>query len=296
MRVVAVIPAWNARSRLDDVLDALDGQVEHVVVVDNLSSDGTAAWLSTARANVACLESGDNIGYAAAVNRAIEHARRWSPDAVLLVNDDAVFGPGAVALLSAALERDATIGAASAHMVYADDEGTLNGAGGTFDRERGWAALRGAGTPDDGRFTGSPDVEYPSGAASLLRSAALDDVGGMDEAYYLYFEDADWGLRAAELGWRTIYVPEARVVHVGSAGTADDPARRRYYNVRNRLRLARRHASRSGRALAWAETIGLLAKQPPRWISPARRRDAEAVFLGVLDHLRGRYGRSARFG
>jgi GT2 family glycosyltransferase len=296
VRVVAVIPSWNAVQRIGDVLTALDGQVEGVVVVDNGSTDGTADWLAEFRPDVTCLALGDNRGYPAAVNLALRQAREASPEGVLLVNDDAVFASDAVAALGDALEGDHGAGAASARMVYADRPGILNGAGGVFDPARGWAALRGAGEPDDGRYDPYPSVDYPSGAASLLRSRALDEVGDFEESFYLYFEDADWGLRAAAQGWRSIYVPGARVVHVGSAGTASDPARRRYYNVRNRLLLASRYASRRGRRAAWLETALLLAKQPLRWLDSGRRRDAEAVFAGVADHLRGRYGRSARFG
>jgi len=138
-------------------------------------------------------------------------------------------------------------------------------------------------------------VDCPSGVAGLVRREALEVVGGFDEAYYLYYEDVDWGLRARRAGWRTSFVRSARVLHGGSTGTASDPARRRYYNVRNRLRFSSRHSPVRGRLYAWLATLGLLAKQPVRWLSARRRRDAEAVAWAVADHLRGRYGRSAHF-
>jgi hypothetical protein len=209
---------------------------------------------------------------------------------VALVNDDAVFLPGAVAALVDVLERVPGAGAASAKTLYTGRPGVLNGTGGAFDPDRALAALRGEGEVDRGQYDGLPEVAYPSGAASLLRWRAVQEVGSFDEAYYLYFEDADWGLRARALGWATVFAPRARVMHEGSAGTRSDPARRRYYNVRNRLLLASRYASSQGRRRAWLETLALAAKQPARWSDTHRRSDAEAVWSGVLDHLMGRYG------
>ena len=187
-------------------------------------------------------------------------------------------------------------GAVSARMLYRDRPGILNGAGGQWWPRRARAVLRGAGEPDRGQYDDLPEVDYPSGAASLLNMAAVDRVGGMDERFYLYFEDADWGLRARAAGWRTLYAPGAVALHVGSAGTAARPARRRYYNVRNRLLLASLHAPVGGRAWAWLETLWLAGRQPARWLWRWRRDDAEAVLAGIVDHVAGRYGRSTRFG
>ncbi len=303
-RIVAIIPAYESRERLATVLAALQGQVAIAVVIDNGSRDGTSDWLrgevrAGARSDWPPLHIrslGENLGFPAAVNRGLAVAADLEASAVLLVNDDVRFLPGAVAALAEALHGDPTAGAATAHMVYADRPEVLNGAGGRYRPQRAWAALRGEGEPDDGRYRDRPVVDYPSGAASLLRREAIDDTGRLDEAWQLYFEDADWGLRAAARGWRTRYVADARVLHQGSAGTAADPARRRYYNVRNRLRFARLHAPPLGRLRAWLETLRSAVIQPLRWLWPKRRRDAEAVLLGIADHLRGRYGRSARFG
>lgn len=298
LRITAVIPTWNGRGRLAESLDGLAGQVDCVVVVDNGSTDGTAAWLAgrTGDPEVVAIHNPDNRGFPAAANQGIARALADGAEAVLLVNDDAIFEAGAVGVLAAVLWEDASAGAVSAKMVYRDRPDRLNGTGGIVDLGRGWAWLRGAGELDRGQYDAVELADYPNGAASLLRRAAIEAVGGFDEAYYLYYEDVDWGLRAYRLGWRTRFAPTGRVHHGGSAATASDPARRRYYNVRNRLRFARLHTRPGGRAWAWLATLGLLAKQAVRWFSRTRRRDAEAVAWGVVDHLRGRYGRSGRFG
>jgi len=304
-QIVAIIPAWNARTRLPAVLASLFGQVAAVVIVDNGSTDGSVEWLRgigegpdppPAWPALHLIANPDNRGYPAAVNQGLKRAAALDASAVLLVNDDARFDPGAVAALAEALQADPQAGAATARLVYAERPDVLNGAGGLYLPGRAWAALRGAGEADLGQYDHHGYADYPSGAASLLRWQSLESVGPLDEAWYLYYEDVDWGLRAAAMGWSTRYVAGARVSHLGSAGTARDPARRRYYNVRNRLRFARRHAPPAGRLRAWLETLRLACLQPLRWLWPRRRRDATAVLLGIADHLRGRYGRSDRFG
>lgn len=323
--IIAVIPAWNARDRLTGVLAALADQVDGIVVVDNGSGDGTADALAAGGAHQAgelvsnvggvgdggdvgdvgssndvgrldplrttLIRNPDNRGYAEAVNQGIERALADGAAAVLLVNDDAIFEPGAVRALASALAAAPDVGAATAHLTYADRPDVLNGAGGSWWPHRARVGLRGSGEPDDGRYAAAPDVAYPSGAAALLRHEAIAAVGGMDERYRLYYEDADWGLRAQAAGWRTVYVPGAHVRHVGWAGTRSDPAKRRYYNVRNRLLFAREHAPLTGRLWAWGATAWLVGKQLMRWWWPSRRRDAEAVFAAVADHVRRRYGR-----
>ncbi|MFQ5460149.1 MAG: glycosyltransferase family 2 protein [Anaerolineae bacterium] len=297
--VAAVVPTWNARPRLDRVLDGLGRQVDLVVAVDNGSTDGTAealaAWAGGAPGRVA-VPLATNQGYPAAVNAGARVALGAGAAAFALANDDAVFDAGAVVKLCRGLEADPRAAATTAKLVYEAAPGTLNGTGGLWVPRRAWASLRGEGEVDGGQYDQDVVVSYPSGAGSLIRAAAWRDVGPMDEAYFLYYEDADWGLRAAEKGWRVLFVPAATVRHMGSAGTAEDPARRRYYNVRNRLLFASRHAPPRGRGWAWAATGCLMAKQPARWLDPGRRRDAEAVFRAVADHLRQRYGRGAQFG
>lgn len=298
--VAAVVPAWNALPRLPAVLAALHGRVDLIVVVNNGSDDGSTAWLegwvaeaATARRHIVRTE---NDGYAAAVNVGVTAALAAGATAVLLVNDDAVFEEDAVQALCAALRANPKLAAVSAKLIYADRPGVLNGTGGWWDPVHAIARLRGEGEPDAGQYDALTDVDYPSGAASLVRAAAWRDVGPMDEAYYLYYEDVDWGRRALERGWRIGFAGDAVVRHVGSAGTMDAPQRRRYYNVRNRLLFAGTYATARGRSWAALATLVLLLKQPVRYLYRSRRADAEAIGLAVWHHLVGRYGRAAGIG
>jgi len=219
-RVFAVIPAWNCRDRIETVLESLAGQVDGIVIVDNASRDGTAEWLATRAISgevadrrlpeLRVLLNAENQGWPAAINRGLREAWACGAELALILNDDAQTLPGAVQALQKAVARDGRIAAASARMTYQDRPHVLNGTGGKVDFRRAFAALRGEGEPDFGQFAAAPDPDYPSGAASLIRRVAWESVGPFDEAYYLYYEDADWGLRARALGWRIVYAPAAR--------------------------------------------------------------------------------------
>jgi GT2 family glycosyltransferase len=295
--IVAVVPTWRAAERVGTVLRHLAPQVDGVVVVDNGSDDGTPAALRAAATAVACpvevIANDDNRGYAAAVNQGLERALAQGATRVLVANDDAIFLPGAVAALDEALARAPAAGCATARLVYAARPNVLNGAGGEWLAWRGLARLRGEGRARDAPLRGAPD--YPSGAAVLFRRAALADVGLLDPTYYLYYEDVDWGLRARARGWPVAYAPDAVVLHGGSTGTRDAPARRRYYNVRNRLRFAAAHAPLVGRLWVAGATLLLLGKQPLRLLSSRRRADARAAVWGVVDFVRHRRGRGPAF-
>jgi GT2 family glycosyltransferase len=293
--VAAVIPAWNAADRICAVLAAAKPQLDLVVVVDNGSTDGTADQAASLYPDIAVIRRAVNDGYAVALNEGMARALALGAGSALWLNDDVILEDGAVECLVGLLMSQHDAAAASARLVYQDRPEVLNGAGGSWRPDRSWAALRGEGEADLGQYDQAPDPDYPSGAASLVAVDAWINVGPMDETWYLYYEDVDWGLRAGRGGWRTAYAPGALARHAGSLGTRTDPARRRYYNVRNRLRFAARYASPAGRVWVWAATSLLLAKQGLRLFFPTRRRDAEAVVLAVGDHIRGRTGRSPRF-
>jgi len=296
-RIVAVIPAWHARERLPALLDALQAEDLPVIVVDNGSQDGSAAWLRAARPEVQLLALGHNHGWAGAINRGVAAARESGESAVLLLNDDCLPAPGAPSILAAALADQSRLGAVTPRLVYAARPGVLNSTGSLWDPRRARVTTRGDGEPDDGRYADARAVDAPSGACCLIRMAALLEVGPFDEQSFLYYDDVDWGLRAAAAGWPTAYVPEAVAHHHGSLGTADDAPRRRYYNVRNHLRFARRHATGRGVLRAWAEAVIDMPRQLLRACGPpARRADAFARLHGLADALRGVAGRSERYG
>jgi GT2 family glycosyltransferase len=200
-------------------------EVERLIVVDNASSDGSADVARSVGAD-AVVEHGANLGFAAGVNRGL---RESSADLVLLLNPDALIEPAALRALLDALRGDG--GVVMAGPMLRDARGVL--AGGrrfsTVVNRLCWhlpLPVRPQwSTPEYGGALGSDrpqPVDYLWGAALLCRRRFLDEVGGLDERFFLYSEDEDLGRQARARQARSLLVPGAVVRHVGGASTPDD--------------------------------------------------------------------------
>lgn len=209
-----------------------------LIVVDNASPDGGAASrqavdrLSPGLATLVALAQ--NRGFAAGVNAGL--ARRRG-EYVLLLNDDAEVGPGAIARCVEVLAAQPSNVVAVAPVVHlADQPDTIDSAGLVL-RANGEAFSAGIGQPDLGQFRTGERVLGPCFAAALVRSAAFDpgSVGLLDERYFLYYEDVDWALRATLSGHATVVVADAGVHHGHARSTRHLGEARRYRLVQRNL-------------------------------------------------------------
>src|SRR5690606_32943828 len=121
--------------------------------------------------------------------------------------------PGWLAALVAAVEESPAVGMAASKILLARDPGRIDKAGHLMYLD-GLNHGRGSGEPDRGQFDEAGEVLFPDAAAALYRREMLDQVGLFDERFFAYGEDADLGLRGRLAGWRAVYAPGARVLHV----------------------------------------------------------------------------------
>lgn len=199
-----------------------------MLVVDNASSDGTAALLAERYPSVRVLTSPVNAGFAGGVAVALDQV---TTPLVVLLNNDAVVRPGWLAALLTAFDDLAVAGVTSRLLL---PDGRVNSAGGTLTRN-GYGHDVGYGEPDGPAFDTPVEVAYGCGAAFALRTAAVREVGGVDPRFFLYYEDVDlsWRLRLA--GYRIVYAPAAVVVHEHSASVGEFSMLHTYQTERNRL-------------------------------------------------------------
>jgi N-acetylglucosaminyl-diphospho-decaprenol L-rhamnosyltransferase len=216
-RVDVGIVTWNTRDLTVAAvrrLLAADSACElRVLVRDHASSDGTADALS--RVPGVEVERHDaNPGFAAGVNALV---RRSDAPWFLALNSDAWPEGDAVRRLVAALERAPAAAVVSAGLRRPD--GSAEPAGLPFPGLR--QAARGAARPGAVAQPATVgEVDWVVFAAVLLRRAALDEVGPLDESFHMYAEDLEWCWRARSHGWQVLVEPAATVVHVGNASGA----------------------------------------------------------------------------
>ena len=210
-----------------------------VVVVDGASGDGSASRIAAAvegegwGAWVSVLPLAENRGFSAGNNAGIDFLRRRSivPDWFLLLNPDTVVRAGAVQAL---LDRGSShpgIGIVGSRLE--DPDGTPQRSAFRFHSASG-ELERGVRLSLVSRLLASrmvvlpqPEtacrVDWVSGASLLVRRELLDEIGGLDEGFFLYFEEVDFCLRAARAGWECWHEPSSRVVHLGGQSTGVDP-------------------------------------------------------------------------
>jgi GT2 family glycosyltransferase len=246
MDVSIIIVSWNGKELLRRCLRTLAERTKGVsyeaFVVDNASSDGSAAMVAQEFPGVTLVANSRNTGFAAACNEGI---RRASGEFILLLNPDTELRKDAITTLVAAMRARQEVGIAGPKMLNPD--GTLQPSVRRFPtlasqipillKAHNVPRLRVAPSlakyfSDDMDYGTAQRVDQVMGAAFLIRGSVIRDLGMLDERYFIWFEEVDYCKRAAEKGIQTWYLPEASVVHHGGASFAKEFGvnKQRYYN------------------------------------------------------------------
>lgn len=201
-----VVVTYNSGSAVADRLRTVAGELgpgDELIVVDNASSDGTAAAVAGAGLDVDLVRSPANLGFAAGCNLGAERA---SGALLLFLNPDVVPERGAIAALRSSGEWDAWQGL----ITYPDGE-TVNSAGGEV-HYLGISWAGGCERPVESHDA-AREVGFASGACLMLRRAEWEALGGFEPSYFMYCEDVDLSLRVRLRGGRVGIEPGARFRH-----------------------------------------------------------------------------------
>ncbi len=233
--ISVVIVNWNRRELLRACLESLrrqSGISFETIVVDNGSNDGSPDLAREFGAQVICNQS--NLGFCAANNQGITASRG---EYVALINNDAEAEPGWLAALHRACSSASDVGMAASKVLVWEDPTRIDKAGHLIFPD-GQNRGRGAGALDRGQFDRAEEVLWPDGCAAMYRKSMLDRIGGFDEDFFAYGDDAELGLRARIAGWRCLYAPDAVVRHHRGSTMGKGSADRLELIERNRVLLA----------------------------------------------------------
>jgi GT2 family glycosyltransferase len=217
--VSVVIPNWNGAVHLPECLDSIDAQTLkplEVIVVDNGSTDDSLQLLARMFSKVIVVRLSSNRGFAAAVNEGIRISRG---EFVFLLNNDTRLDEDCIRLMVDRLVASSEWSTVACKMVNYFDNSLIDGAGDMLTRS-GLMATRGHGEPDDGRFGKSDEVFGACAGAALYRRSMFEEIGGFDEDFISYLEDADMAFRARLGGYRCVYEPAAICFHKRGATAA----------------------------------------------------------------------------
>ena len=319
MHIGIIIVSYNTRALLHNALRSLyaaqlpAGCALRVIVVDNASHDNSAAMVARDFPQAMLIASPTNLGFtggnnlglyllglkvnppAAALPLALE-AATVPPNYLFLLNPDTEIAPDALLHMIDFMQRTPRAGMCGAHLRYGD--GTFQHGAFRFPTLAQsaldffpLAGVKGAhrlhNSPINGRYaaahwqgTNPFAVDFVLGAAMFVRAAVVNDIGGLDDAYFMYCEEMDWALRMQQAGWGIYALPTAHVTHY--EGQSSRQVRWQAYEQlwRSRFRFYTKHAAHYPRGYrVW---LRLLVRAGAWWRSrAARRRFARGAASGT---------------
>jgi GT2 family glycosyltransferase len=263
-----------------------------VVVALNASPDFDEIVAQDTCPGVRVVRSEANLGYAGGCNLGWRDLGD-AVDAVLFLNNDVVVPPDLLAPILRCFGARPEAGVAGATVVYYDDPSRVWAIGGRINRTFGYT--RHAGFNDEALPTSDELVDYVNGSAIAVRREVLERLGGWDESYFHFFDEADLCERARELGYQSYAVAGTPVRHkvsatTGHRGSAQFNRAQAYYFARNRVRFVGRHFRGWRKAVALVAQPKLVAYEALKAVLAGNRAEARGRIEGVIDGMRGRSG------
>jgi GT2 family glycosyltransferase len=273
MKLSIVVVTWNSAADIDACIDSIHfGSEFEVIVVDNASSDATREKLSHFH-HLKLVANSTNQGYARANNQGLKLA---TGEYVLLLNPDTRVELGALDALSHYLDEHPAVGAVAPRLINPDGATQFSirsfptaaslfwelvGLSRLFPKSH----LFGRWKMKYFDYSRTAEVEQPMASCLMLRRTALASLAPnsslltanfpMDERFPMFYNDVDLSRRMTDAGWKTVYLPDARVVHRHGASTRQVRAKMIRESHRSAFRYLRKH-DRSG--LFWLKAIVLL--------------------------------------
>lgn len=239
---------WNGK---DDTLECVASlkKLNHpnydIVVVDNGSTDGSVSTLRARYPDVTVIENGRNLGYALGFNTGLNFACEHGADYFLILNNDTIIDPDALAELVKAAQQDDRIGFVTGKVYSFASPDTFQTTGRHSDPETLVGGLVGLGEVDRGQYDCTREYDFVDDVFLLVRREVYETVGGYDPNFFLYYEETDWCARVRKAGFKIMYTPYAKIWHKGRTGgpsTAMSPIRH-YYMCRNEILFMKRNGS-----------------------------------------------------
>jgi GT2 family glycosyltransferase len=252
--VSIIIVSWNTRDLLIDCIQSIKRETEvsyEIIVVDNASTDGTIPALQGSFSDIKIIGNTENRGFAAANNQGLSVARGHN---LLLLNPDTVILENSIDRMVSWLSDKPDIGCAGCQVWETDkviqktcfaDPNPINLAIVTLGLMRlaPWIPVLGRPWYRFWDRKTERDVDVVSGMFMLVPRKVLDRVGPLDGDFFVYAEEADWCRRIRQSGWRCVFTPHARIMHLdgGSKSTSQIKSRMYIQMQKSHLHYVRKH-------------------------------------------------------
>ena len=216
MKISVIVPNWNGIKFIGMCLDSLarsDFDSYEVIVVDNGSVDGSREMIEGKYPDVRLIKNRENMGFAIACNQGIKAA---TGTYISLLNNDIEVESSWLSKLYDGMERHPECGMGTTKMMFLDQRDVFYNTG---DQFHAWSVGggRGQGEKDVGQYDEEDYVFGACAGAGIYRRDFFEQVGIFDEDFFIFAEDVDINMRGQLQGFKCIYLPEAKVYHIGTA-------------------------------------------------------------------------------
>jgi GT2 family glycosyltransferase len=241
--VKIVIPTYN---RANDLLECINSLCEagirqnQIIVVDNHSQDNTKVCMAKRYPEATLIALGENKGATGASNIGFEHALEQQANYVLRLDSDTIVASDFIQPLIARAEKDAKIGIVTPKIYYFDPPHEIWYAGANQHPFHFGSTQSHRHETDHPENSQAKEVDYAWGAAMLIKSDVLRATGGFDTDFFVYYEEVDFCLRAKDLGYKIVVVPESHIWH--KVGSSANNAWTAFHWNRSKMLLLRKHA------------------------------------------------------
>ncbi|MEO8609770.1 MAG: glycosyltransferase family 2 protein [Chloroflexota bacterium] len=252
MDLSIIIVSWNVmdllRACLDSILDAPTKLMLEIIVVDSASSDASAAMIRAEYPQVRLLAQTENLGFVKCNNIGLKASNGRH---VLLLNPDTEIIGDALATMVTYLDEHPDVGVVGPHTLNTDrtTQSTKRRfptmATGFF--ESTWLQDYAPKSLMDWYFAADVDdqsigdVDWVQGSALMARHSVYEQIGGLDEGFFMFSEELDWCKRTKDAGWRVVYVGTAQIIHHGGKSTDQIASRKHIYFHQSKLRYFRKN-------------------------------------------------------
>jgi GT2 family glycosyltransferase len=272
---------WNTRQMLLDALASIYSIPPafpfEVIVVDNASKDESAAEVAKTFPQVLLIANTTNAGYARGNNQAMKSAKAAY---ILLLNPDVLLPAGGLESAIGFMEAHPDAGALGVRQVHPDGKLQRSVRGFPTPMTVLWELLALSRFFPNSRLFGAyrmtwfdythvSEVDQPMGTFLLMRRTVVEQIGMLDEAFPIFFNEVDWCLRCKRAGWKIYFTPDVEIVHYGGASTTQVGAAMAWESRRGLLQFyAKHYPSLRFRPL---RALIALASWPHAWLQAQRR-------------------------
>lgn len=275
-----------------DSLDRLDYPDARLIVVDSASHDGSLDEIVRRRPDAQIIRCEENVGTAGGNNLGVQACREQGIAYALILNNDTTVEPDFLRVLAGAADDHTMV---VPRILYADDHRLISTHAGGYDWNLGLFRDTYNGKLDGPATRKRRELQTASFCCALVPVRAFEEVGPLDEAFFMYYEETDFIRRALERGYRLLYVPEALIYHQesGSSGGGWMTPLKHYYATRNRLYLV--HKAAHSRVRYAIFTLYFWLTRVPyvvRYVVSGNWKMLKGLVLGTLHYYQGRMGRT----